>query len=149
MRGEKTFLHDKHFRNYGSPPHARGKARYDICIFVTPGITPACAGKRNRYSLPPNSNEDHPRMRGEKNHVPAVQFRNRGSPPHARGKAERSSIEPFPPGITPACAGKSFTENAVVLLLEDHPRMRGEKIIFPFVLYPCHGSPPHARGKGW
>ena len=50
-------------------------------------------------------------------------------------------------GITPACAGKSVCRLNTPITVEDHPRMRGEKVEqYGFLQY-IQGSPPHARGK--
>ncbi len=70
-----------------------------------------------------------------------------GSPPHARGKAVTTSSAVFLLRITPACAGKSFHQLNFRLIRQDHPRMRGEKLIAVVFVGVCLGSPPHARGK--
>ena len=49
--------------------------------------------------------------------------------------------------ITPACAGKSVDYMCVVRFQRDHPRMCGEKCMFPVLLAQFEGSPPHVRGK--
>ena len=51
-------------------------------------------------------------------------------------------------GITPACAGKSYTQLFLATTPRDHPRVCGEKgLAFPaFSTY--WGSPPRVRGKG-
>ena len=65
-------------------------------------------------------------MRGEDGLSSRSRLSLGGSPPHARGR---------PPGvyragsrerITPACAGKTTFRGREVVLLADHPRMRGE-----------------------
>ena len=50
----------------GSPPRGRGKVHVIHLPMVFRGITPAWAGKRQRYSSELQSVEDHPRMGGEK-----------------------------------------------------------------------------------
>ena len=50
----------------GSPPRMRGKAAMRGCTRITPGITPAYAGKRCRHRLHAGSGRDHPRVCGEK-----------------------------------------------------------------------------------
>ena len=49
----------------GSPPHARGRRRNLVSMFVWRGITPACAGKTSPHKAQQFWNPDHPRMRGE------------------------------------------------------------------------------------
>ena len=50
-----------------------------------------------------------------------------GSPPRVRGKGAPGSVASQRTGITPACAGKRVTDLATESILEDHPRVRGEK----------------------
>ena len=86
-------------------------------------------------------------MRGEKNnfvHIPGVHL---GSSPHARGKDLSDVYKAIHVRIIPACAGKRLWYQTRKSRNQDHPRMRGEKGLFP-LLYPQHqGSSPHARGK--
>ena len=49
--------------------------------------------------------------------------------------------------ITPACAGKSIVFRIEAGNVEDHPRMRGEKVLLRVIEGAPAGSPPHARGK--
>ena len=49
-------------------------------------------------------------------------------------------------GITPACAGNSFTNDYFISLIWDHPRLRGEQLSFVYRFYTLIGSPPLARG---
>ena len=49
-------------------------------------------------------------------------------------------------GITPACAGNTFSRPAHGWALRDHPRMRGEYILEQRDKTFEEGSPPHARG---
>ena len=86
-------------------------------------------------------------MRGEKRNATAPSILPEGSPPHARGKAQKRLRQEPEWRITPACAGKRPGWLSRRHIPWDHPRMRGEKCD-PVV---CHqigvGSPPHARGK--
>ena len=90
---------------------------------------------------------DHPRMRGEKGLSHLILLVLLGSPPHARGKGSCRRAYSRLPGITPACAGKSYFSALQGLLSRDHPRMRGEKYHVAAVHPVFQGSPPHARGK--
>ena len=47
MCGEKTVANAAGNVGRGSPPHVRGKDVFVHYVIDTPGITPACAGKRN------------------------------------------------------------------------------------------------------
>ncbi len=106
MRGEKSARRCGRWTALGSPPHARGKEEIPFKFGNFQGITPACAGKscyaRDYYAFL----RDHPRMRGEKQRRVAASILTVGSPPHARGKADKGLVPRRQMGITPACAGK-------------------------------------------
>ena len=53
-----------------------------------------------------------------------------GSPPHVRGKVHLAATPRLNTGITPACAGKRLAIIRHLPLLQDHPRMCGEKASF-------------------
>src|SRR5699024_6761484 len=92
---------------------------------------------------------DHPRMRGEKpGKWPMCRCRCE-SPPHARGKALHQKGNSQAPGITPACAGKSFKFMRMEYNARDHPRACGEKLKIWTHKSPPKGSPPRVRGKGF
>ena len=57
----------------------------------------------------------------------------------------RLTIEP--PGITPACAGKSPCISSGRHTTQDHPRVCGEKSITVLFRSVGTGSPPRVRGK--
>ena len=147
MRGENSATLLPVSCRLGSPPHARGKFMRTGATYIPPGITPACAGKM--LITPPilRITGDHPRMRGENVLRVNGYMAGQGSPPHARGKFVRWQLVPLPPGITPACAGKILCCQKEIIVLWDHPRMRGENIAAASVLCSSRGSPPHARGK--
>ena len=71
----------------------------------------------------------------------------RGSPPHARGRQQRSAFLEAVGGITPACAGKTKPRHTAKRCSLDHPRMRGEDGIWLRAASRTLGSPPHARGR--
>ena len=64
-----------------------------------------------------------------------------------RGKGRKPQLHRECGGITPACAGKSFPSLAAVPVLQDHPRMCGEKCKRNRETGSRRGSPPHVRGK--
>ena len=64
-----------------------------------------------------------------------------------RGKVLQFRQFPHLSGITPAYAGKRFTNPSVVMIIKDHPRLCGEKRTpHEFVRHKI-GSPPPMRGK--
>ena len=105
--GEKFYRFSLYERGIGSPPHMRGKEKFDYSI--------SC------------QSEDHPRTCGEKCNNIENGFFVKGSPPHMRGKA-LDLIEKFGnKRITPAHAGKSHSHSVLQALPRDHPRTCGEK----------------------
>ena len=64
-----------------------------------------------------------------------------------RGKGSSAKAWTDKERITPACAGKSDSEDDVLVMREDHPRLRGEKLNAEMKLSKTQGSPPLARGK--
>ena len=64
-----------------------------------------------------------------------------------RGKDARSKSAHNSAGITPAYAGKSYTEYMNMMNEKDHPRVCGEKGVWNADLARIEGSPPHMRGK--
>ena len=90
---------------------------------------------------------DHPRMRGEDEHLQHAGATPRGSPPHARGRPGRYRAGGGRAGITPACAGKTLSRVTSRTISRDHPRMRGEDPTCRLCCVSMGGSPPHARGR--
>ena len=70
----------------------------------------------------------------------------KGSPPLARG----IQLDPINLckhiRITPACAGNTREATGATATIRDHPRLRGEYIVFFSQPEAEHGSPPLARG---
>ena len=85
-------------------------------------------------------------MRGEYPPPLRKQRPSGGSPPHARGiRVQEYVIHPML-GITPACAGNTNSSCVHSDTSRDHPRMRGEYLLWVAMLTLIRGSPPHARG---
>ena len=64
-----------------------------------------------------------------------------------RGKVQTAFTFLIDTGITPAYAGKSALRASWKCLLEDHPRLCGEKQLCQLFLCVVQGSPPPMRGK--
>ena len=77
-------------------------------------ITPAYAGKSSHLHAGTDTQQDHPRLCGEKLFQEILQSPSAGSPPPMRGKVYAAVSMPDTVGITPAYAGKSspFRKNA-------------------------------------
>ena len=70
-----------------------------------------------------------------------------GSPPPMRGKVLKLDPGNMELRITPAYAGKSIRYTVPVLLVQDHPRLCGEKLLIFLLQFDDVGSPPPMRGK--
>ena len=64
-----------------------------------------------------------------------------------RGKVENTVEKHTDHRITPAYAGKSYAPAFSFPILEDHPRVCGEKTVFRTNGPTTEGSPPRMRGK--
>ena len=95
----------------------------------------------------PTPVKDHPRVCGEKIYSVRDNIAEQGSPPRMRGKAKFTRRAQRDYRITPACAGKRLYYSCAPAILEDHPRMCGEKTIYVDTYPGTLGSPPHVRGK--
>ena len=105
----------------------RGKVALELQQNALLRITPAYAGKSFTVSAISASVRDHPRLCGEKFRPLSNALTTLGSPPPMRGKALLVICSSGSSGITPAYAGKSQYLTFGVPLLEDHPRLCGEK----------------------
>ena len=110
-------------------------------------ITPAHAGKSYFFGRTTWTMQDHPRACGEKIHRAMYLRRASGSPPRMRGKVIISRIATTPTRITPAYAGKRLLHGFLLGLLQDHPRVCGEKRVHQPKTEHDVGSPPRMRGK--
>ena len=146
MRGEYFLKIDPTGWQSGSPPHARGIHGVHHRGLSGTGITPACAGNTQHDRKYHRVARDHPRMRGEYCYNSCLSLLQSGSPPHARGIHDRPVLSARSPGITPACAGNTYSENYGGGNNRDHPRMRGEYFFHLSISCILRGSPPHARG---
>ena len=125
----------------------RGK---DVGADVAPfgvGITPAYAGKSCAGRCRGHQRQDHPRVCGEKTMMAEALQSIGGSPPRMRGKEQRSPKPQDAGWITPAYAGKRTPPVEPKSLIQDHPRVCGEKNAFAADGKIHTGSPPRMRGK--
>ena len=102
--------------------YTRSKSAYNSA-----GITPAYAGKRPQLERSPPLAQDHPRVCGEKYGESRGTDRKQGSPPRMRGKVSQQSVSTIQQGITPAYAGKREIVKVNECVVQDHPRVCGEK----------------------
>ena len=110
----------------GSPPHPRGILSAE---------------------LPPGTGRQvHPRIRGEYGILSSTSTVLPGSPPHPRGILQNVNWIQVAGGFTPASAGNIFLRIHHLILIQVHPRIRGEYILICKILTSRKGSPPHPRG---
>ena len=130
----------------GSPPRVREKHVVTNSGLSTGGITPACAGKTPFGLSYITITQDHPRVCG-KNRSAYVKSRigsgspprvrekppkrlsttiREGSPPRVREKPQLGFACWCVPGITPACAGKTYIRQVSSGVVWDHPRVCGK-----------------------
>ncbi len=131
----------------GSPPPMRGKVWFCQKGFVFDGITPAYAGKSFCGQSACISQQDHPRLCGEKEKKAKRNATIEGSPPPMRGKGHSRILMVPAGGITPAYAGKRGRKAVCYNHAEDHPRLCGEKSTLDRIRLSRLGSPPPMRGK--
>ena len=85
-------------------------------------------------------------MRGEHVGSPIVKRDSQGSSPHARGTPGVQHRNMAAHGIIPACAGNTIIFVFRLVIIGDHPRMRGEHYRSRRFCEINQGSSPHARG---
>ena len=128
--GEKLHAERYFVWGRGSPLRVRGKDQNGGNVYITSGITPACAGKRKSFQIRQRKIWDHPRVCGEKLPAARAFMCIIGSPPRVRGKGLNADTLLLATGITPACAGKRKNLNSITRKQGDHPRVCGEKLFF-------------------
>ena len=130
--GEKFGAYAKIWNEWGSPPRGRGKAGSPATGSVSPGITPAWAGKSSPAACSAPLRTDHPRMGGEKSFSISSTYCATGSPPRRQGKANWHCVRRPALRITPAQAGKRTRSWRAYGCPWDHPRVGGEKFFTVF-----------------
>ena len=93
----------------GSPPRVREKRDGSKVGSHYARITPACAGKTPLIYLVLLPRQDHPRVCGKNLRRHLAHSNLPGSPPRVREKPSMRIVRLMVNGITPACAGKTFT----------------------------------------
>ena len=130
LRGNNWSISTSSSLHAGSPPLAREQPVLSLNMSVCAGITPACAGTTDPPYTFHSLRQDHPRLRGNnterllllilKSGSPPLareqrglvimhDKRQQGSPPLAREQQEFRLVVVVFVGITPACAGTTYT----------------------------------------
>ena len=90
LRGEQINTAHLLQNTRGSPPLARGAASDNLYMLLHRRITPACAGNSLVGQVIYQLHWDHPRLRGEQDIIRRGQSWHMGSPPLARGTANKN-----------------------------------------------------------
>ena len=131
----------------GSPPRVREKPQDIRTAINTLGITPACAGKTSNTVTGYPGNKDHPRVCGKNSFMFGGDGTDTGSPPRVREKLKHMANDTCMVGITPACAGKTWSICCWYLRYWDHPRVCGKNTLSYIHYTLLSGSPPRVREK--
>ena len=110
--GEKSWTAAERVIPSGSPPPMRGKERSDCSETAAFRITPAYAGKSGSLLFSVSVSGDHPRLCGEKDAVQSGDPARLGSPPPMRGKGIMQQPKTTDNRITPAYAGKRWSDHS-------------------------------------
>ena len=131
----------------GSPPRVREKLfPINVCSFCD-RITPACAGKTRYQRAAPLTRWDHPRVCGKNAKGIGDGLKSAGSPPRVREKLYYDNMPDSEHRITPACAGKTSSQELLKNHCWDHPRVCEKNAAPKAVTNGAAGSPPRVREK--
>ena len=124
--GKDDNINDPNITLSGSPPRVRERLCRLTLLKLLAGITPACAGKTDRFCYCDTDSRITPACAGKTLLKRKRKKRQSGSPPRVRERPDFKGLDRTQSRITPACAGK--TNNAPNLFSEhqDHPRVCGK-----------------------
>ena len=117
------------------------------CARVLSDHPPRACGKNLSTLLLLSQGFGSPRACGENIRAGNRQTLRYGSPPHMRGKLHSEIYRTGAFRITPAHAGKTFSQVRIADCQSDHPRTCGENQNTRAATIRANGSPPHMRGK--
>ena len=130
----------------GSSPHTRGALVSSNSGISRFRIIPAYAGSTRGSSTRADGWRDHPRIRGEHQHLRVPAQLEHGSSPHTRGALQALEARNQDIGIIPAYAGSTTSSPPPAHGHGDHPRIRGEHPDAERHQPKGNGSSPHTRG---
>ena len=131
----------------GSSPRVRGKRPPAHRCDRARRLIPACAGKTGSAGGARTRSSAHPRVCGENFFRPFPVAPRVGSSPRVRGKRDHARLRARPPGLIPACAGKTRPRTARGRSRRAHPRVCGENETGEDLTTDFEGSSPRVRGK--
>ena len=144
--GEQPLTYQRPALPLGSSPRVRGAGLAGGAQSVRKGITPACAGSRERSRGSAACSRDHPRVCGEQHSYSGKVHTFQGSSPRGRGAGVLEGEHRLRRGIIPAHAGSRGDIARPRCSLRDHPRACGEQVHGISVLVSHLGSSPRVRG---
>ena len=107
VRGENLIVAVSLWIRVGTSPRARGKLAKVMNWLDEKGNIPACAGKTWAEVSVVMVFPEHPRVRGENQHIDCFEDDSEGTSPRARGKRNADYVADAAYGNIPACAGKT------------------------------------------
>jgi len=134
-------------RAYGAPPPARGEPGLGRYRGGPVRSTPACAGRTDDAGAHVRQRPEHPRLRGENDHINIKTNLADGAPPPARGERAAGAALARLGRSTPACAGRTRRTRSPPPAGSEHPRLRGENAACSWAASRACGAPPPARGE--
>ena len=146
IRGEHSRRRRAPMFALGSSPHTRGAPIEERRHGHQIGIIPAYAGSTPASTATAAAQRDHPRIRGEHTCAAAAAPGSSGSSPHTRGALPLVVGDEDTHRIIPAYAGSTSGPPPAGSARPDHPRIRGEHLVNPFLFVLVIGSSPHTRG---
>ena len=111
----------------GSSPRVRGTQKRNYQKKWGNRFIPACAGNACVGLRREVFETVHPRVCGERAHIPHFIDFSSGSSPRVRGTLERLRLYQVCPRFIPACAGNAYLTYRVLRQSSVHPRVCGER----------------------
>ena len=130
----------------GSSPLSRGIRHFVGFAQETSRIIPALAGNTGHVITRVTRIPDHPRSRGEYTHSVEHDAIANGSSPLSRGIPCLARASMLWAGIIPALAGNTVFKRPQLRFRRDHPRSRGEYLLWTALVAYIQGSSPLSRG---
>ena len=134
-------------KHQGSSPRMRGSPSPAAAAPMIGGIIPAHAGLTTSRSYARRLNRDHPRACGAHKWYRLFIAKDMGSSPRMRGSPESPLLSCRHPGIIPAHAGLTKSDECVPCESRDHPRACGAHISSSPIRVTKLGSSPRMRGS--
>ena len=147
MCREKSTFNDLFGKHPGSPLRVQGKGCDRGMSSLYDRITPACAGKSFFVTAAIKREQDHPCVCREKKSSRTPTIIDSGSPLRVQGKGQQQDWQRKRLRITPACAGKRYTNYFYKWDAKDHPCVCREKRFLARQCLFVIGSPLRVQGK--